>query len=342
MSHHLDTPLARQNGRLYIDDLYVFHGDGSTVMIMDVNSTITGPDVQEGLHPEARYEFKVHVGGAASESLTLRIAAEDEPDAEGRQRITVHSLTGDEARDDGATGTLIAHGRSGEEVSGEAVRVWTDRVVDPFYIDLDQLFAINAAVADGTKIDTSKWNPQNAKNSFANTTVQAIVAEVSYEHPVLHPQVDVGVWGTTKLATDAGGWRQINRAGHPMMWPLFWPTDTDFSNPANTRHPSEDMDAAGKYIADQVSAVVAANGNSADPQGYGWTVAERLFPDVLPYEVGTPATFGFAGINGRTLADFAPEVMFSLVLGTATSGALGPSSNEKLRTPRFPYVVKAT
>ena len=22
-----------------------------------------------------------------------------------------------------------------------------------------------------------------------------------------------------------------------MMWPIFWPTDTDLSNPANTRHP---------------------------------------------------------------------------------------------------------
>ena len=52
-----------------------------------------------------------------------------------------------------------------------------------------------------------------------------------------------GVWCATKLATDAGGWRQINRAGHPMMWPIFWPADTDFSNPANTRHPSEDLAA---------------------------------------------------------------------------------------------------
>jgi hypothetical protein len=26
MSHHLDTPLASQNGQLYIDDLYVFSG----------------------------------------------------------------------------------------------------------------------------------------------------------------------------------------------------------------------------------------------------------------------------------------------------------------------------
>ena len=34
MSHHLDTPLAAQNGQLYIDDLYVFSGADSTVFIM--------------------------------------------------------------------------------------------------------------------------------------------------------------------------------------------------------------------------------------------------------------------------------------------------------------------
>jgi hypothetical protein len=341
MSHHLDTPLARQNGRLYIDDLYVFQGDGSTVFVMDVNSTITGPDVQAGLHPEARYEFKVHLGGGSFEDLTFRVAAEDEPDASGQQAITVHSLTGEEARDDHATGTLIARGRTGEAASDSGVRIWTDRVIDPFYIDLGQLATINAAVAQGAKVDISAWDPRNATNSFANTTVQAIVLEVSHQHPMLRPGTRAGVWCATKLATDAGGWRQINRAGHPMMWPIFWPTDTDFSNPANNRHPSEDFNADGKYIADRIAAVVAANGSSADPQGYGETVANRLFPDVMPYVIGTPATFGFAGINGRTLADNAPEVMFSLVLGTATTDGLKPSINEQLRTDAFPYVIKA-
>ena len=68
MSHHLDTPLAGQNGQLYLDDLYVFAGDRSTVFVMDVNSTITGPDVQRGFHPQARYEFKVHFDGADVEA----------------------------------------------------------------------------------------------------------------------------------------------------------------------------------------------------------------------------------------------------------------------------------
>jgi hypothetical protein len=102
-------------------------------------------------------------------------------------------------------------------------------------------------VASGTAPDLSGWRPEGAQNSFADTTVDSIVLEVSHQHPQLRPGARTGVWCATKLATDAGGWRQINRAGHPMMWPIFWPDDTDFSNPANTRHPSEDVNASAKY-----------------------------------------------------------------------------------------------
>jgi hypothetical protein len=126
-----------------------------------------------------------------------------------------------------------------------------------------------------------------------------------------------------------------------MMWPIFWPDDTDFSHPANTRHPSADFNDDGKYIGDLVAAVVSASGTSDDPQGYGQTVARNLFPDVLPYMVGTPATYGFAARNGRTLADNAPEVMLSLVAGTAVPSGLEPSVAERLRSGNFPYVVPA-
>jgi hypothetical protein len=91
MSHHLDTPLARQNGQLYLDDLYVFPGDHSTVFIMDVNSTVTGPDVQPGFHPEARYEFKVHFDAADFEALTYRVSF-GERDAAGGQALQVRLL----------------------------------------------------------------------------------------------------------------------------------------------------------------------------------------------------------------------------------------------------------
>ena len=106
-----------------------------------------------------------------------------------------------------------------------------------------------------------------------------------------------------------------------MMWPIFWPDDGQFNESRQQRHPSKDFDAEGEHIAEHIAAVVAASGTSDDPKGYGRTVARELFPDVLPYVIGTPATFGFAVRNGRTLADNAPEVMMSLVAGAAVPRA---------------------
>jgi hypothetical protein len=57
-------------------------------------------------------------------------------------------------------------------------------------------------------------------------------------------------------------------------------------------------------------------------------LARNLFPDVLPYTVGTPATYSFATHNGRTLADNAPEAMLCLVVNTAVPSGLKPSATE--------------
>jgi hypothetical protein len=338
MSHHLDTPLASQNGQLYLDDLYVFERRDSTVLIMDLNSNITGVYAQPGFHPEARYEFKVHFDGADFEGLTYRVSF-GPADADGQQALRLHALTGHHARADAEAGELVLEGRTGQAASGGGTRIWAGRIADSFYIDLSLLAIVNGAVAKGTALDLSAWQPGRAQNSFAGTSVESIVLEVSHQHPQLRPGARVGVWCATKLATDAGGWRQVNRAGRPMMWPIFWPGDTDFSNPANTRHPSEDLAADGSQVAGLVAAVAAAGGTSADPQAYGRAVARQLFPDVLPYVVGTPATFGFATHNGRTMADNAPEAMLSLVAGAAVPSGLRPSVAEQQRRPEFPYVV---
>jgi hypothetical protein len=92
-----------------------------------------------------------------------------------------------------------------------------------------------------------------------------------------------------------------------------------------------------RYIAD----LLAATGTAGDPAGYGQTVARELFPDVLSYVVGTPATYGYATRNGRTLADNAPEAMLSLVANTAVPSGLKPAVSEQYRAAGFPYVVPA-
>jgi hypothetical protein len=43
MSHHLDSPIARQDIRLDITDLYVFRGERGTVFVINVCHSIAGP-----------------------------------------------------------------------------------------------------------------------------------------------------------------------------------------------------------------------------------------------------------------------------------------------------------
>ena len=156
--------MARQNGRLYIDDLYVFGGDGSTVFVMDVNSTITGPDMTSGFHPEARYEFRVHFDGADVEDLTYRVVFDD-AGRDGQQAYTVNELTGAAARDDSATGREVARGRTGEPAEQGGTRVWAGRIEDPFYVNLDELNVINAAVSQQRhqRSTSSSWTRSPAK-----------------------------------------------------------------------------------------------------------------------------------------------------------------------------------
>ncbi|RAY11791.1 hypothetical protein DPM19_27805 [Actinomadura craniellae] len=339
MSHHLDSEPARQDSRLDITDLYVFRGEAGTAFVLDVNSSLTGPGARPGFHPEARYEFKVHWGGAAREDLTYRVTF-GEPDRSGGQSMALHVLTGADAGDDTAAGDLLAEGRTHAPVPGlDGLRLWAGRVRDPFYVDLTQVRAINAAVKHGTRVELPGWSPDAAKSDFAGTTVHSIVLETSDRDPYLGSGQDIGVWVATKLATDAGGWRQVNREGHPMIWPIFRPDDSDYAAQANTVHPAEELDGENDHIARLVARAVTAHGTAGDPVAYGRAVARRLLPDLLPYRTGAPGDFGFARHNGRTLADNAPEVMFSLVLNSAMRTGLTAEQFSDTRDDHFPYVV---
>ena len=76
-------------------------------------------------------------------------------------------------------------------------------------------------------------------------------------------------------------------------------------------------------------------GSAADPQEYAKRLIERLCPTTLPYELGTAASFDFAGINGRGLADDVMDVILTLATNTALGDGVRPDA-KRLR-PEFPY-----
>jgi Domain of unknown function (DUF4331) len=335
MSHHLDSPLARRDVRLDITDLYVFRGTTGTVFALDVNSTISGAAAPQGFHPEARYEFRVDRSGDAVADIVYRITF-GERDHDGQQAMELRQLDGAGSSQAAAQGQVLARGTTNQAV-GDTVRLWAGLVADPFSIDPTVLAAVGKAFSLGHAVELAGWQPVNAIDLFAGTSVNTIVLEVP--DAALGSGQDIGVWAVTMLATDAGGWHPINRAGRPMIQPIFNPADSELASEYNTTEPSADAVNYASRFARQVAGVVQALGTATDPAAYGARVAELILPDLLRYRVGSPASFGFAGMNGRDPADSAPEVMFSLVTNSAFGTGLRRRQDPQPVSPaRFPYL----
>jgi Domain of unknown function (DUF4331) len=342
MSHHLDSPIARQDIRLDITDLYLFRGETGTVFVIDVCHSIAGEIPVPGYHPEGMYEFKIDLNGDAVEELTYRLTFA--PRDAGKQRYVVRRITDANATDPCAPGTVVAEGVTGEEVTTPSgLRVWAGQAGDPFWIEPEVLHAVGHAIQDGTTVaaNIGSWTPDQKKNLFAGHTVYSIVLEVP-DQELLQGAPDgnrrIGVWALSTLATDDSGWRSINRVGLPMIPPLFAQYNEDLGNHLNAGRPSEDFKTYGETVIKMISAAVAANGTAEDPKGYAEKIAHRICPNMLPYTVGTPAVFGFAEWNGRSLTDNAPNVMFSLALNTPISLGIGKESVTSKPSDAFPYV----
>jgi len=340
MGHHLDSPLARQDIWLDITDMYVFRGQTGTVFVINVCHSIFGPVPVPGYHHEGMYEFKIDLNGDAVEDITYRLTFK-ERDRDGKQSYVVRCIRGADAPNPHAPGGVVAQGTTGQLVTtGSGLRVWAGKAGDPFWIEPDVLHAVGHAFQDGTTVNLAGWDASRAKNLFAGHTVYSIVLEVPDGELLAGAggRRRIGVWAVSTLATDAGGWRQINRIALPMIPPLFTQYNEDLGNRLNAGRPSDDFAAHGDTFIKAIAGVISAYGTAEDPKAYAEKLAHRFLPNILPYEVGTPASFGFAEWNGRSLTDNAPDIMFSI--GANTPIRLGITKESVVSKPSttFPYV----
>ena len=209
-----------------------------------------GPIPTPGYHPEGMYEFKVDLNGDAVEDVTYRLTF-DERDEHGKQRYVVRCIRGAAASDPHAAGTVVAQGTTDETVTTTSgLRVWAGKAGDPFWIEPDVLHAVGHAFQDGKIVDLSGWDPRRAKNLFAGHTVYSIVLEVPDANYSLDAGDNrrIGVWAVSTLATDAGGWRSINRVGLPMIHPLFTQYNEDLGNRLNAGRPADDFATYGETV----------------------------------------------------------------------------------------------
>jgi hypothetical protein len=327
MSHHLDSPEAQKDPRLDISDVYLFKGKSGTVFVMGCNPK-SGAN---GFHPEAMYEFKVSTSGGATPDVTFRATFSERTD--DRQAVTVWRLAGQEAGDRMAEGQVVAQGSTDEVMTGESgLKVFAGSAGDPFFTAGPVVMAVLPATTKGTKLDLGDFDPSKAENAFGNSNVSAIVLEVPDD--LLGDEISF--WGTVALATDAGGWRQVQRCATPFMSLLFdyGKIHADY----NALEPASDVQILGDAIEEGIAAVLKANETSTDPEGYAKDLTRKLLPSVMHYTVGSEAVFSVDVQNGRGLTDKASEAIFELVLCKHIDLGLDASDATGTLRDEFPYL----
>lgn len=333
MSHHFDTPTALEDPRINVCDFYLFPGHpATTVMAMTVNpdAGISAPDTfrEEGL-----YAFRFDLNNDAREELTFKVRFSAAAHADGDehrhvQTFDVRRASGNKAAR-GADGELLIAGKTREVTKTDGgVRAFAGLAPDLFAGDAAALGAFRNALFKDNKFDPGAF--RNRKNFFAKRNVTAIVIEVPNR---LLGRGLVHGWATASLYGHAPE-VQVSRWGLPLITNVFMP-DADLKEQFNRTTSSDDQARFTAQVGQVAEKLTTLAGSSARPADYAKQLTARLFPTMLPYEIGTPAAFDFAGFNGRALTDDAMDVILTLATNTALGDGVVP---DKDRTrDEFPY-----
>ncbi|WP_428342950.1 DUF4331 family protein [Mycobacterium sp.] len=332
MSHHFDSPTGREDPRLNLCDVYVFAGGAdTTVMALTVNPAAT-PETAMPFRGEAIYTFNfdTDLDRHQNVSFAAEFASSSNADDGTVQTFTVRRVV---QASHGQAGDVLASGVVGASASGtDGVRAFAGVVHDPFAGDAAALNAFKGALQRGEYRPTSF---DNHVNYFRERTVAAIVVEVPTDLISQTPRVDM--WATVTLHGHAPD-QQVSRWGLPLFTHIFL-RDDELREQFNRAAPPEDEAAFVSSTVDTVTRYVTASGAATDPSAYARRVAELFGSFSLPYELGTAASFDFAGFNGRALNDNVMDVMLTLLVNAPLSTGIRPDP-ARFAT-EWPYLLPA-
>jgi hypothetical protein len=335
MSHHFDTPTAKEDPRINVCDFYLFAGaPGTTVMAMTVNpdAGLSAPDT---FRDEGLYAFRLDLNDDAREELTFKFRFRAPRHSEGDehqhlQDFQVIRATGEHALR-GSGGEVVLEGRTGRVENKLGIRAFAGTAPD--------LFAGNAAGLRGFMTAfyaERRYAPEafaNRQNFFAQRNVSAIVLEVPND---LIGSGRVRAWATASLIGHAPE-VQVSRWGLPLLTHIFLsdPTQPNLKEDFNRSTPREDIARFSDSIAKFVETMTMHAGSCDDAAARGRQIAALFCPATLPYELGTPASFQAERFNGRPLADDAMDVILELTSGRPLNDGVAPDAG-RIRS-NFPY-----
>ena len=302
-SDHLDAPLVFKDGRLDVNDSYIFQSPTDatkTVMIMTVNP-VAGIMSPITFNPEAKYEFNLDLDSDANPDVTYEVRF-GRPGRNGvTQRFTLRRNGALIAR--GATGNTSARVRT---PGGGQIRC--DLFDDPFFFDL--VGFNNGFVFTG-------------EDFFAGLNTSAIVIEI--------PSADIATSGNFNISlsvrTTLNG-VQFDRMGRPAINTALIPSE--LKDAFNAGLPVNDFAEFGDTV--QASIEGLNGGDTATAEA----LTAILLPDVLTVDLANPAGF----LNGRGLADDVIDAELNLLSNGAVTGDMVDANDIPFQNV-FPFLAEA-
>ncbi len=264
-SDHLDAPLVFADGRLDINDSYIFRATDNpenTVMIMTVNPA-AGVMSPTTFAANAIYELNIDNTGDAIPDITFSLRF-NERLKNGQQRFVLRR-----------NGALVARGLTGSEsVSIRSVgglRIRCDLFEDPFFFDLN-------GFNDGFNFTGNDF--------FAGLNTSAIILEVPSASLLGTNGSNISL--ACRTATSAG---QFDRFGRPAINTALIPSG--MKDAFNAGLPVNDPANFGDTVR---ASIESLNGGDAETAA---ALTAVLLPDVLTIDLAAPSGF----LNGRLVAD---------------------------------------
>lgn len=326
-SHHFETAAALQDPTINQLDNYVFQSSraDATAFIMNINPS---PKSSPGgvFKPGALYNIHISDDSKFKSGHTFSLQFDEQGNYTVYQSDSPNAAVGTKGKEIGK-GSLD---KKAELTNG--VQVWAGVAKDPFYGNSPGLHILRQQLAEG-KYDPSIWTSVKGKNIFTGRKCGAIVLDIPDK--MLGKKIEVFM--TTAVEKD-GNWKQVQYSAIPLFSHSMLFENEALKQEHNQSRPDNSQDMKNFVAARTARASTFAH-SQKEPQVYGDKVADMLVPDVITYNVGTPAKFSAQSINGRSLSDDAMSEMLTLLLGQPTDQHI---TNQKLYTQDFPYLIPAT
>lgn len=326
-SHHFESASAIKVPSLNQLDNYVFQSarPDATAFVMTLNPA---PKATPGgiFNTSALYNIHIAQDDRFTQGFTYSLQFDD------KDNFTVYEAAEPNAAP-GTKGKMIGKGSINKMLKlDNGVQIWAGVAKDPFFGNSPALHVFRKDLAEG-KYDPNVWKNSQGKNIFADRRCAAIVLDI--------PDKSLGKKISVFMTTDAENnnqWQQVQYSAIPLFAHSMLFENEALKHEHDTSRPDRD-NAMKNFVSARTTRASAVAHSQKDPVAYGDKIANMLVPDVITYNVGTPAKFAADGINGRKMSDDAMSVMLSLLIGQPTDQVI---ADKKIYSSAFPYVIPAS